>query len=429
MSTTRSAAALILLLGVCAGSAAPSALAQTAGARTPACGEQRDVEPGLMSEAVYNRMNTAFELIGEEAYAEARERFQDLAESNLSEFEQATVEQALGFLASQREDYRAAIAHFSEAVRLDQLRNEAHFSMILQIAQLHNALEEYDEALEQLDFWFCVSDEEAQRVAEVWVLKASLHLQKEEYGQALTAIDEAIGRVDAADESWYRLKLGILLELDRFADAVDVLKILVSLDPDRKQYWLQLSGAHSELGNTAESMAALRLAYRRGLLDKEGEIVQLAGLLQEMGSPRQAGEVMQEGIENGYIEATARNWELTAGAWYQAREMDRALAAFEAAGALSNSGKIDFQRASIMSAEEQWEGVRSAAIRALEKGGLTERQEGNAHLLIGMAHFNLGRLDQAEQAFNQASNYGTLQQAAREWLKHIAQTRERMASR
>ena len=428
MSTARSTAALMLCLGVLAGLASGSLPAQTA-ARAQACIEERDVAPGLMSEAAYNRMSSAFELIGEEAYPQALERFRDLAASSLSDFERATVEQALGFLASQREDYRAAIAHFREAIRLDRLRNQAHFSMILQVAQLHNALEEYDEALEQLDFWFCVSDEDARKVAEVWVLKASLHLQMEDYEQSLAAINAAIRLADEAEESWYRLKLGVVMELDRFAEAVEVLKILVGLDPDRKEYWVQLSGAYSELGDNTEAMAALRLAYRRGLLDQGSEYMQLAGLLQEMDSPRQAGEVMQEGIENGYIEATARSWEMTAGAWYQARELDRALAAFEAAGALSDSGKIDLQRASILSAEEDWDGVQDAAVRALRKGGLSERQEGNAHVLMGIAYFRLGRYEQAEQVFNKASNYGTLREAAREWLKHIAQTRERTASR
>src|SRR6056297_2837018 len=235
--------------------AAPS-LAQT-GSGTVSCGEPREVRQGTMSESVYNRMNSAFELIGEERYDRAREQFERLADSNLSDFEQATVQQALGFLASQREDYRAAIVHFSEAIRLDQLQNSAHFAMILQVAQLHNALEEYDEALEQLDFWFCVSTDEAQKVAEVWVLKASLHLQKEDYREALSAMNQAIEIAESVPESWYRLKLGILLELEEYRLAVDVAKILIEVSPDRKEYWSQLSGIYMELDENRNAMATL----------------------------------------------------------------------------------------------------------------------------------------------------------------------------
>ncbi len=428
MNTNRLALLLLTSFGLLLSAASPIAFAQT-GSETVACGEEREVQPGLMSESTYNRLNEAAELIGEEDYSEAISVLENLRKSSLSDFEKATVEQYLGFLAAQRERYEDAIGHFSEAVRLNQLPNQTHFEMILQIAQLYNALERYDEALEQLDFWFCISTEEAKKVAEVWVLKASLHLQQDDYREGLAAMNQAIEIAEEVPESWYRTKLGILLELEEYRPAVDVAKILIEVNPDRKEYWSQLSGIFMELDESRNAMATLHLAYRRGLLDRGSEFTQLAGLLQQMEAPRLAAEVMQDGLEQGYVEATANNWEMTAGAWYQARELDRSLEAYEQAGELSDSGKIDFQRASIMTAEENWEGALGAATRALQKGDLTESQEGNAELLIGMAQFNLGNLDQAEQAFNRASNYGTLRTAAREWLNHIEQTRQRLASR
>jgi len=428
MMTMNRFALLLAPLGLLLSAAGPVALAQT-GSETLSCGEEREVEPGLMTEQTYNRLNEAAELIGEEAFSDAVSLLENLREARLSDFEKATVEQYLGFLAAQRERYPDAIRHFGEAVRLNQLPNQTHFEMILQIAQLYNALERYDEALEQLDFWFCVSTEEAKKVAEVWVLKASLHLQQDDYREALAAMNQAIEIAENVPESWYRTKLGILLELEEYRLAVDVAKILIEVNPDRKEYWSQLSGIYMELEESRNAMATLHLAYRRGLLDRGSEFTQLAGLLQQMEAPRLAAEVMQDGLEKGFVERTANNWEMTAGAWYQARELDRSLDAYEQAGQLSDSGKIDFQRASIMTADEDWEDALSAATRALEKGDLTDSQEGNAHLLIGMANFNLNNLDRAEQAFNRAANYGTLRSAAREWLNHIEQTRQRLASR
>jgi len=399
------------------------------GSETLACGEEREVEQGLMSEGVFNRLNNASEAIGEENFAEAIEIMEKLAESRLSDYEQATVQQYLGFLAAQRERYREAIRHFEEAIRLNTMPNNTHFDMILQVAQLYNAIEEYDQALEQLDFWFCVSTEEAQKQAEVWVLKASLHIQKEEWREALNAIDQALAVATDPKEEWYRVKLGSLLELEEHAEAAEVLKILIQMNPDRKEYWIQLSGTQMELDRMGEAMSALRLAYRRGLLDKGTEFTQLAGLLQEMESPRQAAEVLEDGLEKGYIEATARNWEMTAGAWYQAREMDNALLAYEKASELSDRGKLDFQRAMIMAGqEENWPGVSQAARAALRKGDLRPNEEGNAWLLIGMAEFSQGNLDGAEQAFQSAMKYGTVRSAAQEWLNHIEQSRQRLAS-
>ena len=354
---------------------------------------------------------------------------QKLSESRLNDYEKASVQQAMGFARAQLEQYEAAVRHFEEAIRLNQMPNQAHFEMILQVAQLYNALRRYDDALRQLDFWFCVSTEDAKKQAEVWVLKASLHVQKEEYREALSAVDQAIELRLDPPETWYQLKLGMHLELKQYRPATEVLKILIRMNPDRKEYWIQLAGSYLELDENAEAMSTLRLAYRRDLLSTNTEFLQLAGLLQDMESPRQAAEVLSEGLTRGVVEATVRNWEVVAGAWYQAREMSKALDAYERAGSLSSDGKIDFQRASIMVSQENWPGVIDAAARALEKGGLNESQQGNAHLIIGMAHFNLGDLGAAEQAFKRAENYGRIRSAAREWLNHIQQTRNQMASR
>lgn len=405
-----------------------AASAQT-GADTLACGQKREVESGLMTESTYERMSAAFEKVDAGELNAALAALTELKQGRLSDFEKASVEQALGFIMAQREDYPAALEHFSEAVRLNQLPDQTHFRMILQIAQLYNAIGQYDNALAQLDFWLCISSEEAKKVAEVWMLKASLHARKEEYRKALDAVDQALEIAEAPGESWYRFKLGMLLELGDYRPAVEVAKILIAINPERKEYWTRLSGIYMQLEQDENAMAALQLAYRRGLLDRESEYIRLSGLLQQMDAPRLAAEVMENGLEADYVEPTADNWERAAGAWYQARELDRALAAYGQAGKRSDSGKIDFQRASIMAAEENWEGVLGAAERALEKGGLVQSQEGNAHLLIGMAHFNMNNLDLAEEAFNRAENYGKLRSAANEWLNHVEQTRQRLASR
>ena len=375
-------------------------------------------------------MNKAFELIGEENYSEALGDLRKLADSRLSDFEQASVQQAMGFVNAQLERYGDAIQHVSRAIELDVMANSQHFEMILQVAQLYNVVEDYDRALEQLDFWFCVSNEDAKKQADVWALKASLHAQKEDFAEAIPAIEQAIELREDPPESWWRMKLGMHFQLDQFRPAIDTLKVLIEdFSPDRKEYWVQMAGAYLEVNEKREAMGTLRLAYRRGLFDKGTDYTQLAGLLQEMNAPRQAAEVLQDGLERGLVESRKSNWEMLAGTWYQAREMDKSLAAYQRAGELSDDGKIDFQRASILTAEEDWEEALDAATRALEKGGLSESQEGNAHLLVGMALFNLGSINEAEQAFNRALNYGRIRSAAREWLNHIQQTRERLASR
>jgi len=151
--------------------------------------------------------------------------------------------------------------------------------------------------------------------------------------------------------------------------------------------------------------------------------------LQAQDSPRLAAEVMEAGLEAGIIEDNRRHWEMVGGAWYEAREQEKALVAYEKAGAQSTDGKIDLQRGHLLVNLERWEEARAAMARALDLGGLSDSQTGNAWLLLGMSHSNLGNYDAAMDAFESASQYRRVNSAAREWMNHIRQERNRSSRR
>src|SRR5690625_6304843 len=75
-------------------------------------------------------------------------------------------------------------------------------------------------------------------------------------------------------------------ELEEYSEAADVLKILINMNPDKKDYWLQLSAIYSQLDRERDSLGVLSMAHRRGLFDKETEYMQLAGLQQDRKSTR-----------------------------------------------------------------------------------------------------------------------------------------------
>lgn len=390
------------------------------------CGVEREVSAGTLQESTFNRLSRIYEDIGEEKYAEAYSALQSLLDrGRRTEYEQAVIHQAMGHVRMQQERIDDAIEHFKRSVELDKLPDSQHFEMILMIAHLHYGEERFRAALDQLDLWFCVVPPDQSQVVNVWVMKASIHAQIDEFREALAAVDRAIGMSDEPREPWYQLKLGMHLELNEYREAVDVLKILIAMNPSRKSYWVQLSALYVELDNEAESKSVLKLAYRRGLLDRQTEFLQLASLLQAEGAPRRAAEVMEDGLEQGILEDNRRNWEMAAGAWYEARELERALVAYERAGRQSADGKIDLQRAFLLTNLERWEEAETALTRALELGGLNDNEMGNALLLLGMTHFNRGNFDRSMEVFDEATRYRRVNQAAREWMNHVREARGR----
>ncbi len=394
------------------------------------CGAERQVSAGTLTQQTYNRLTNVYEMIGEEKYAEAYPLLENLlGRTTRDDYEQAVILQAMGHVRMQQDNSTGALAHFQRSVELNSMPNAQHFEMILLIANLLYTMDRFQDALDQLDLWFCVIPPEQTNIVDVWVMKASIHAQIDEFRQALTAVDRAISLSDDPREQWYQLKLGMHLELNEYRPAIDTLKILIPMSPDTKNYWLQLAALYMETDNEQESKSTLALAYRRGLLDRQTEFMQLASLLQMYDSPRLAAEVMEDGFDRAIIEETRRNWEMAGGAWYEAKEYDKALSAYEKAGSFADDGKIDIQRGFILVDMERWDDARQALSRALDLGGLSEADTGNGYLLLGMAHMNLGNYDAAQEAFNQATNYSRVRQAAREWMNHLREERGRRSGR
>jgi tetratricopeptide (TPR) repeat protein len=392
------------------------------------CGGERDVSAGALTERTYNKLNDIYELIGEDKYAEAFPELQSMLErTRTDEFARATILQAMAFVRSQQEQYAEAIDYFRQSIELNKLPNSQHFQMILQVAQLLYTIERYQDALDQLDIWFCVTPDTQEDKVSVWVMKASIHAQIEEFREAISAIDRAIAMSDEPEESWYQLKLGMHLELEEYQESADVLQTLLRMNPEKKTYWVQLASVYVQLERNRDSMAVLSLAHRKGLLDRESEYMQLASLQQEFDFPRKAAEVLQEGLEKGIVENSRSNWEMTAGAWYAARQLEKALDAYARAGGQATDGEVDLQRAFILTDQERWEEAEEALTRAVDLGGLSDNQMGNAWLLLGTARYNLGKVDAAMDAFNEAKEYGRVEQAAREWMNHIRNERSRQA--
>jgi len=401
-------------------------LLETQGSEAGVCGIERRVAGGALSASTYARMEDIYELIGEERYDEAYVELQPMLERvSRNEYELAVVLQTMANVRMAQEREEDALPLYARAIELDTMGNAQHFDMILVVANIHYSLDRFREALEQLDIWFCNVPSDQSNINDVWVMKASLHAQLDEFRESITAVDRAILLADEPKEQWYQLKFAMHVELDEYRNAIEALKVLIDMSPDKKNYWLQMSALYMELDEPAASKSTLALAYRRDLLDRSSEFLQLASLFQMQDSPRQAAEVMEDGIARGIVESTRRNWEMIGGAWYEARELEKALVAYENAGAVSDEGKIDLQRAFLLVDLERWQEARMAIRRALELGGLSEAQRGNAYLLLGISAINLDDEAQAQSAFNQASNYSRVRQAAREWITHLRNERGR----
>lgn len=415
--------ALILFTLLLAAAACGPAQAQSRN-----CGVEREPGTGTLDELTWKQLNAIFEDVGEERYDEAYADLQKLmGRAGRDQYLQAILNQALAQVEWARGNYDAALRYFETAVKLDKLPNETHFALMYQIAQLYFMQDRFDEALDRLDLWFCTVPPEKVTSA-AYVLKASIYAQQDDFPNVLAAIDQAIAMDDDPKEAWYQVKLAAHSELEQYPQAAETLEILISRWPDKKLYWTQLSQIYYKLKQDERALAVLALAYRKNLLDKQGDITYLSSLYSNADVPYKAAQVMEKGIRDGVVQATRTHWTLAADAWYAAEELERALAAYEEAGKAADNGEIDLRRGFILVDLERWPAALEALNLALQKGGLDDNRTGEAYLLRGMAQFNLGNLDSASADWGRAGRYERSRDAARQWMNHLQEERQRRAS-
>jgi tetratricopeptide (TPR) repeat protein len=410
---------VIVLLAVIAVSLPGQVLAQAS-----ECGKKRGVTAAALDELTYKRLNNAYEDVGEELYDSAFEKLQQLNKRVSGDYGKAVISQALAQVEWARSNYDSALVYFETAVELDALPDLTHFSLMYQIAQLYYMKERYDDALDRLDLWMCKVPEEKVTPAS-YILKASIYAQKEDWKNVIAAIETAISLSDEPKEFWYQLKLASHFELEQFPKAAQTLESMIQFWPDKKDYWLQLSQIHFRLKMYDEALSVIALAYRRGMLEKQMDIMFLANLYSNNNVPFKAAQVLQKGIEDGIVESTTKHWTMIADSWFAAEEMENALVAYEQAGTMSDDGEIDLRRAYILVDLERWEDASVAVTAALEKGGFNERKTGEAYVIQGMSEFNLGNYSKASTAWGRASKYPKAQKSAQQWMNHMREERAR----
>ena len=391
------------------------------------CGIERSVTPKPLDEQTWKRMNDVYEDIGEENYDLAFEKLNAMVErARRGAYLKAILQQLLGQVEWARENFDAALRGFELAVEMDALPNLNHYSLMYQIAQLYYMKERYDEAVDSLDVWFCKAPAENIK-ASAYILKASIYAAKQDWVRVIPWVESAIAMADEPTESWYLLKLASHQQLEDMAAERDTLKVMLTHWPDKKRYWIHLSNVYFQLQNDDEALSVAALAYRKNLLDKQTDYLYLSKLYALSDVPFKAAQVLRDGIEKGFVEPTKKNWKMIADGWYTSAEMEQALNAYGKAGAAALDGEIDLRRGYILIDMERWEDARDALIKAIDKGGLDERKIGEAHLMVGMAEFNLDNFDDASAAWGRAGRHPKTKVAAQQWMAHLREEQARKA--
>ena len=370
---------------------------------------------------VAEKLLAANELLAAEKYDGALAIVDELAKRRkLGPAELAQIHRFRGYIFVNQGKAEPAAAEFRESLEQNALDRSAEQAMTYSLAQLETQLGRYDEALALIERWF--SSEESPK-PDAYYLEAMILVQQEKFQEALEPARIAIERSPQPRESWLQLLVAIYGHLKDYPNVAATLERLADLNPGKKLYWVQLAAVQNYLERDAKALATLRLAERAGLLDDDKEFRQLARLLYLQQLPFQCAQVIEEAMARGAVKADADAYGLLSNCYLAAREGDEALAPLAKAAELSPDGEMYVLLGQLQLQREDFDAALAALHEALPKAKPERR--GSIQLLIGVAQLGSERFDDAERAFRAAQGDEKVRRAAESYLRFVEEQRTR----
>lgn len=328
---------------------------------------------------------------------------------------------AYAYLA--KEDFKQAIHAFEQLLKQPDIPQALIDSTRYTLAQLHFAEGNVNKATALLEQWFKTAENPSP---DAYVLLAQMYLQAEKLDPALKnllqAFDVAKAQNKDAKENWYSLLQYVYAEKKQYLKQVAVLEILVNRWPKRN-YWLAMMGAYSELNMDKKQLAAMDAAYQQNMFDQESYLITYAQLLAANEQPYQAAKVMHKGFADGLVTEDAKNLERIGEYYRRAQEADKAIPYLQKAAELSSDGEVAIRLSYVYLNRYLYKEAAAAVQLGLRKGGVKKPNE--ARLILGQAQFHAGEFENARKTLSEVvraakrSEQERLHRQANQWLKYI----------
>lgn len=327
----------------------------------------------------------------------------------------------LGSIEVQAGNHEGALDYLEQCVAEDALQPEEQLRNLFMVGQLQTMLERYDDAIVTLESW--ISQVETPAPGSFYTL-AVTYYQAQRPDDALEPARKAVDlSTDTPRESWYRLLLSLYLERQDYDEALALLDDIILAYP-KKAYWSQLAAIYAETEESAKSLAAQQIAKGEGYVTESKDLLRIAQMYMVEGLPHRGAEVLKVGLADGSIEPSKQVYQTYSDTLLQSREWELAVDPLAKAAALDEKGALFVRLAQVNLQLGRWADARSSLDSAFQKGGLSD--EGQAHILYGIAAFNDKEWNLATRAFNRASGFSGTAETAQKWKDYVDREKLRL---
>lgn len=251
---------------------------------------------------------------------------------------------------------------------------------------------------------------------------------------------EALLLTPTPKEEVYHLLLATLQQQERYVESGVLLELLVSLRPDKGEFWEQLVGNYNRLATELAAqkekdrynlltVISIERAQAHGFMQSPKDNWTLASLYYNLQQFGKFTELVETGLKNGTIESTLNNWLFLHYAYQDMKKPEKDVATLRAAQKIfPKNGQIDFLIAGILyQTLDRPEDALNAALSAVAKGGGDD--PARVYLFIAYLGLDLGKLDVTENAINKLAAYPGVKKQVEGYARALKAAQEEKAAR
>jgi len=392
----------------------------------PAQSPERDYSP---SDETSEGLIKYKEAIDAKKYAEAHAVLDGLLRKVAADsYDAALIHQYRLQIFLQNGEFSKAIEPMERSVQLSEAKSPTYFDeritreLYYYLVQLHFqeasqtknntlAASHMDKAAQWMEKWKKITPETTADVqllfAQLIITRAMLNPDKPDLAMvqlSLNEIDVGLRLTNRPRDTFYVLKLVALQQLDRNAEAAELLELLLKLKPDNSNYWQQLASIYLGLQKELRAIITIERAQSHGFMNQPKDHFNLIGIYFNIGQYEKAAELLESGLKSGRVDSDPKNWELLALSYQQLQRPLKAIEALkQGVKAFPESGQLEFQVAQLYTSIEKPAEALPHLQAAIRKGNLTKPYQ--AHLALAYAAYSVQQYDVALTAARKAKEF------------------------
>ena len=385
---------------------------------------EKSADKPKVSKVAAKPLQAAKKALDDKKFPEALEQLKIVdGLSDKSPYDTHLMNEMYGFVYVRTQQYAEA-AKALEAGLNDGFLEESELpNRVRALAQVNYQIKNYDKAIEfgnrAVKGGFADDD--------MYTLIGQAYYIKQDYKGTIKFVDEYVtSQVKAGKppkEQSLQLILSSCVNLEDNGCATKTLEQLVAYHP-KPNYWQNLLySMFQQEGQTDKSLIQVyRLASEVDVLKRPEDYTEFAQLAIEAGSPGEAQSILEKGMaKNVFTEPKLidRNKRLLETAKKQAAADQAGLDKIAKDAAAGKTGDKDVSVGLAYLSYKQYDKAIEAINRGLAKPGV--QNEGEAHLLLGIAQLGAGKKDEAQKSFDAVKGDAKLERIANLWSLHARQ--------